>query len=1467
MVSKKNKYFVLIIIFLFVLNLAIPSISFAKQSSDVKDEKVRKSQWKEMKQSREFSGNTEKLKPIKKSVSTNKEATFSKKDNKLKKIASGSEKKAYVEGEVIIKFKSDKDTENSVKKYKFEKKKQLRSVGAELVKIPKGKSVEKVVSELKNDTSVAYVQPNYKIFATGMPNDTYFNNLWGLHNTGQTIQGSQGLNDLDIDLPEAREITEGNSNLVVAVIDTGVDFNHPDLKNNIWTNPNEIPDNHIDDDHNGYVDDVHGWDFYNHDNTVYDSPYDDHGTHVSGTIAASANNNVGVTGIAPKVKIMPLKFLDGPEGTGDTAGAIEAIEYATKMKVKISNNSWGSYAGQAGDLLETAIKNSNMLFVAAAGNEAVNTDETTNYPSGYDLGNILSVAAVDNSGNLANFSNYGMQTVDIAAPGVDILSTVPKQNEKEYGATAQIKTDSYKAIFNGFGFENISDSNSRQNAFNLALQYLQEPMIKNFEDNNPNIQYSGSWSHSNQTGNSGNNFSFSSETGAYTEFTFIGTGIKVLGKTHPSRGLADVYIDGKFVKTIDEYAKQETYKAPIFEKNGLTPGKHTVKIVVKGQKSSQSSGTTITIDSFIVPSQTEIIEDNASNIQFNGTWNHTTQSGNSGNNFSSTTETGAYTELTFSGSAIKVMGKTHPARGLADVYIDGKFVKTIDEYSKQEAYQATVFEKKGLSSGEHTIKIVVKGQKSSQSSGTTVTIDAFMVTPHSSVLLVQDDEASIGNNSYLDSYSELLNNSEVSFGEISVNAEDNGPNLSTLQDYDIVLWFTGDANGYTGTTLTSDDQNNVMAYLNSGGNLLLTGQDALWQAEESPFVKDMLHLKVLGEGYSRNVSGVTNTIYSGKSYQISQIPYADFIESTNTSISRVNLVYPADSYEDAYAYYSGTSMATPHVTGVAALLYSANSTITPKAAISTLLASGDTLSSLDHKIKSGKMVNAYKALNADSDIPGKPIENESVSDTLDAANDTDDVYSIEAKKGETIRVNLSGSANTDFDLYLYSPDAKTVADSTGMLAHSENVNTSTESIEYVAQKDGTYYIDVYAYKGTGSYKLSSYVSNPVINGFGTYQEDHKAIHFTGDWKPVTDSGYDGGKAIQLPAAGEASLTFTGTEIEWIGAKGPTQGIASVYIDGELVASPSMYAGTVAKQQSIFKKQVPFGTHTIVVQWTGKGDPNSRKSGTEINIDKLVVRENAAVIENNDKKVTYSGNWNHSTQAGNSGNNFSYSSQAGAYAQLTFKGTGIQVLGKTHTARGLADVYIDGKLVKTIDQYTPQQQFKAVIFEADNLPEGTHTIKIVVKGQKSTMASDTTVTVDAFIVPPQTSTIENNSSSVQFNGSWTHTSQLGNSGDHFSYSTQTGAYAQATFTGTTIKVLGKTHSSRGLADVYIDGEFVKTIDEYAPKETYKAVVFEKAGLTNGTHTIKIIVKGQKSSLATGTTVTLDAFIASDGVLFQ
>lgn len=652
---------------------------------------------------------------------------------------------------IIVQYKENvnkKTAQNEVQKLGLKKIRSMQDPNADVYEIQPAANPTTIIELLKSMPAVNTAVQDQKYFPLARPslaNEEYGDFLWGLENVGQSINNIIGTNDIDINVQGAWQKTKGRQDVVVAVIDTGIDINHPDLKDRIWVNKNEIPDNGIDDDKNGYIDDVNGWDFYNNDNTVFDPiDGDEHGTHVAGTIAGSSDKR-GIIGVAPNVKIMPLKFIGGFGGS--LSDAIDAINYAKKMGVTISNNSWGG--GFYDELLKNAIENSGMLFVAAAGNSSGNNDSYPMYPASYDCANIVSVGAVDNKGLPASFTNYGAKTVDIFAPGVDIFSSVPPQ---------------------------------------------QDPGQQNYEQ---------------------------------------------------------------------------------------------------------------------------------------------------------------------------------------------------------------------------------------------------------------------------------------------------------------------------------------------------------------------------------------------------------------------QVLYPG------YEFYSGTSMASPHVAGVAALLQSTGDK-DPLSLKYRILRSGNPLTSLSGKSVTDAILNAEaavysKRLNSD-DIPGITFTGVVNDKALSSRGNRDDVYAIYLLKGEPLELTLTGPVGTDFDLLLYNSDALNVQSSFGIVASSENSN-SKEKISYIAPSSGLYFIDVFASAGKGKYNLQR--ASVTIN------ENSPMIQYTDefDWNPSYDDAFSEGSAVMINTKGNAKISFTGKEIQWIGTKSNIMGLAEILLDGQEVAIVNLFSTETLNQAVLYETSVPYGKHTLEIKWTGKRDPNAKKTATNIQIDTVKIDPN------------------------------------------------------------------------------------------------------------------------------------------------------------------------------------------------------------------------------------------------------------------
>jgi subtilisin family serine protease len=352
----------------------------------------------------------------------------------------------YVPNEVLVKFKPEAGKQKALTALDALKPRVVNYLGKEIaftdwnpevrtkssflgdpylvhLRVPETVGTEKAISMLKNNPNVEYAEPNY-IYMTlqTIPNDPDFSKLWGL----SRIRASQ-----------AWDIFTGSSEIIVAVIDTGIDYNHIDLAENIWVNTREVPNNGIDDDNNGYKDDYRGWNFYSDNNNPIDDHYAAHGTHVAGTIGAIGNNNIGVVGVNWNVKLMALKIMDSL-GYTTNSRIVKAIDYAYQNGAKISNNSYGglpysqsvynaiSRAGAAGH-----------LFIAAAGNYGTGLDWYDNdikpvYPASYSCSNIIAVLATDYFDQLASYSHYGKNSVDVGAPGG---TADPMDREKDIYST------------------------------------------------------------------------------------------------------------------------------------------------------------------------------------------------------------------------------------------------------------------------------------------------------------------------------------------------------------------------------------------------------------------------------------------------------------------------------------------------------------------------------------------------------------------------------------------------------------------------------------------------------------------------------------------------------------------------------------------------------------------------------------------------------------------------------------------------------------------------------------------------------------------------------------------------------------------------------------------------------------------------------------------------------------------------
>ena len=392
----------------------------------------------------------------------------------------------WVPGEVLVQFEDDvaRSEQASVVADGAKVTERFPEVDANLVELPSGTSVPEALQELRHDEDVVHAEPNKIVFSSAIPDDPRFSDLWGMHNTGQSHRVSDpppgtasGMNDADGDVAEAWDAQTGDPGTVIVVLDSGVDVDHPDLDANIWTNPDEIPNNDIDDDNNGYEDDVHGWDFAQDDASLVENNNTvggfDHGTHVAGTAAAEMNNATGVAGACPDCTIMVLKFMRPGDTNGDNqpdemigtlAAELKALDYAIEEGADVINGSFTTFLwSRAERAAYQEVGDAGILSVLAAGNSSLDNDMLLNYefpdgslafspeyPASFDLPKIIAVAASNHKDEYGyftgcdtdfprwqcEFTSWGHDSVDVAAPGVDVVSTVPDNKYRTFTGTS-----------------------------------------------------------------------------------------------------------------------------------------------------------------------------------------------------------------------------------------------------------------------------------------------------------------------------------------------------------------------------------------------------------------------------------------------------------------------------------------------------------------------------------------------------------------------------------------------------------------------------------------------------------------------------------------------------------------------------------------------------------------------------------------------------------------------------------------------------------------------------------------------------------------------------------------------------------------------------------------------------------------------------------------------------------------------
>jgi subtilisin family serine protease len=573
--------------------------------------------------------------------------------------------------------------------------------------VDQGRSPATARRLLAQDPNVVAVSSNaWRDLSDDITDEPMFSNEWALDNTGQTLNGITGDAGVDIDGLEALRIARGSPSVVVAVIDSGVDFTHPDLAGTSWINPGEagaLATNGVDDDGNGFIDDVNGWDFCSNDATVGpgSGANDDHGTHVAGTIGASLDGQ-GIVGVAPGVRIMSLRSFSSGKSCGGDIGLIAAIDYAASFGVPIINASWGGSGHDT--VLDAAIGDaSQSLLVAAAGNSGVDNDKHPFYPASSPNANIVSVAAIDQSGQLAQYSNYGVNSVDISAPGDNILSTVTPHPPCDpcwawYGGTSMAAPQ-----VSGVAGLALSVMGTRPTPVALRARILGSGVALPLTAGQT------------ATGRVVN---------AWRAIDVTGPVVSPINRY----GINVGSIIGSSVSTTmtwpaatDDLSGVKSYliKRSL---NGGAFGTYATGITTRSLKGNLTFGTPTTFQLFsrdavgnygagaIGPTvRAFLLQDGSTRARYSGGWSSVSMSGASNGHLHRSSRGGSTVTFTTTARAIGVVGRRGPLNGKAKVYVDGVYRTTINLRKSSAQSKVIVFNTSWTSTATHSVKLVVVG--------------------------------------------------------------------------------------------------------------------------------------------------------------------------------------------------------------------------------------------------------------------------------------------------------------------------------------------------------------------------------------------------------------------------------------------------------------------------------------------------------------------------------------------------------------------------------------------------------------------------------------------------------------------------------------------------------------------------------------------------------------------------------------
>jgi subtilisin family serine protease len=773
------------------------------------------------------------------------------------------------------------------------------------VTLGNGVAMKQAVDALSRNPMVSFVEPNYVYRTALTPNDTYYTNggLWGMYGSDSPIAaGPAGTtNTWGSNAEQAwNNNVTGSRSIVVGIIDEGIQTTHPDLNDNIWVNPYEVAGDGVDNDGNGYVDDINGWDFFHNDNTVYDTGEDAHGTHVAGTIGGEGNNGTGVVGVNWAVTMISTKFL-GPTG-GSTAGAMKALDYLTDLKNRhginlvASNNSWGGggYSQTLHDAIIRAAKK-DILFVAAAGNSTTNNDTTASYPSNYNTSvgtstqtaasydSVIAVASITNTGAISSFSSYGATTVDIGAPGSSITSSVPVSTYATYNGTSMATphVTGAVALYASAQGTTISAETIRTAILSSAA---------------PTASLTG------KTVTGGRLDVYE----AIRKLSFMELDKTVYGLTQVagiSLSNAAANVNTGVADTVVVSIRSTTEATPIsvtLTETGVSTGQFTGTIQL-------GSGTPIA-DSVLQVSHNDTITVQYSALNLSDT---ATVDGLapaiSGINANAAATTATITWTTSELSAAQVQYGLSP----------GALNQTWNGSQTAASHSAGL---SGLAAA--TTYYYQIGSLDAAGNAGSSAILSFTTQNPAPILFVDDDHGA----TFERFFTAALASNSLTFDTWNVFSGGTLPTAQDLLRYRVVIWNTGSDYGSVGAGLSAAEQSAISGYLSAGGRIFISGQDVLYNGVAADFQTNFLKVA----SYTNDVStaahteaGVTESpISSGMSLSVAAP--ADFgslyVDSVAPAAGAVGLLQ--HGVTTAAAPFSGVSYRGDYATGGFGMVFS-----------------------------------------------------------------------------------------------------------------------------------------------------------------------------------------------------------------------------------------------------------------------------------------------------------------------------------------------------------------------------------------------------------------------------------------------------------------------------------------------------------------------------------------------------------------